>query len=148
MIVVINDVQQLLVSLQILAYLREHFRHFFYRTLLANSRGIGNDVLYIVLLLQNRYNIRNFALIRIIIKQNNCIVLWKNIGNRILCGKSVNGFRVALQVSCDKKEYDEQCRDNAAITVAETAQHRRKTFLMRFFRPFFLFGLFNQLMRQ
>ena len=148
MIVVINNVQQLLVSLQILAHLREHFGHFFCRTLLAYSRGIGNDVLYIVLLFQNRHNVCDFALICIFIKQDHCVIFWENICDRVFLGQCINGFRSVLQIACADKQHNEQYRNNATETVAETTQNRRRSVLIRFFRPFFLFGLFNQFMRQ
>ena len=113
--------------------------------MLAYGCGIGNDILYI-LLFQSHYNIRNFALVCIGIKQNNCVVLWKNIGNRILFGKRIDGFCAGLQIARGDKQHNEQYRNNTAETVAETAQRRRKTFLMRFFRPFFLICLFNEFM--
>ena len=116
--------------------------------MLADRRRIGNNALHPVLFFQNRRNLRNLVFVCVLIKQDKCVVFRKNIGNHVLLGQCIDGFRPVLQIACADKQQNEQYRDNAAEAVAETAQHRRKTFLMRFFRSLFLFGFFNRLMRQ
>ena len=148
MIVTINEIKKLFIRLNLTVRFGEHSRHFFYGTLFAYCRGIGNNTLHTVLLFQGRHNIRNVILICVIIKQNKRIGLGKNIGNRILFGQRVDGFCAGLQIASGDKQHNKQYRNNAAETVAETAKHRRNTVLTRFFRSLFLFGFFNRLMRQ
>ena len=113
----------------------------------AYGRRIGKHTRHAVLSLHCRCNFRNFILICVVIQQDNCVVFWENVGDRILFSQRVDGFCAVLQIARADKQHHKQNGNHLTETIAEFAQRSCEALFIRVPCPLSLLGLFNQPVR-